>query len=174
MYEGAESFLDRHAEVDAGNHDKIRAEVVALVVEKTLCVVNDAGDNHQLGFYGILTAVPASFSNDVVRKEEAKNSRVEGRFSSLYAGATGFRIGRQLWWRLPRGFCLLGNPDGTLLRRHFSRETIPVVNELVKYGGLQDVQDAHRLRLVRRICRLMKSSHMRSPLFLSSRRNLSY
>jgi hypothetical protein len=37
-------------EVDASNHGKVRAEIVALVVNKRLLLVETPADNHQLQF----------------------------------------------------------------------------------------------------------------------------
>src|SRR6266850_1237613 len=106
---GAGSFATGMREVDAGNHDKIRAEVVALVVEKRLLLVKTPADNHQLEFTGILTAVPAELLNDLVRKEEAKNPELKGAFLPFMLDATGFRKGDNLWVAIAgAGFGLLG------------------------------------------------------------------
>ena len=65
--QGEKSFATGMQEVDAGNHDKIRAEIVALVVNKRLLLVKTPADNHQLQFTGTLAAVPMEISNGVVR-----------------------------------------------------------------------------------------------------------
>ena len=56
--QGEKSFATGMQEVDASNHDKVRAEIVALVVNKRLLLVKTPPDNQQLQFTGTLTAVP--------------------------------------------------------------------------------------------------------------------
>jgi len=56
--QGEKSFATGMQEVDANNHDKVRAEIVALVVNKRLLLVKTPPDNQQLQFTGTLTAVP--------------------------------------------------------------------------------------------------------------------
>src|SRR2546425_2912447 len=94
---GEESFATGMREVDAGNHDKIRAEVVALVVEKRLLLVKTPTDNHQLEFTGILTAVSPGALHDFVAQEEGQNRWVKGAFFSLIMGAAGFPNGDDAW-----------------------------------------------------------------------------
>jgi hypothetical protein len=139
---GEESFSTGMREVDAGNHDKIRAEVVALVVDKRLLLVKTPADNRQLEFTGILTAVPAELLNGVVRAEEAKDPALKGAFLPFMLDATGFRKGDNLWVAIAgAGFGLLGVfLTGLSFRRQFQPESHPLLTQLAKYGGLQDVR----------------------------------
>lgn len=139
---GAASFSTGMREVDAGNHDKIRAEVVALVVEKRLLLVKTPADNHQLEFTGILTAVPTELLNGLVRKEEAQNPEIKGAFLPFMLDATGFRKGDNLIVAIAGvGFGILGLVlIGIPLRRQFQPENHPLLKQLEKYGGLQDVR----------------------------------
>src|SRR6266404_1227465 len=95
--EGEESFATGMREVDAGNHDKIRAEVIALVVDKRLLLVKTPADNHQLQFTGTLTAVPAELFNGVAHQWDAKHPDLKGAFLPIMLDATGFRKGDNLW-----------------------------------------------------------------------------
>ncbi len=107
--EGEESFATGMREVDASNHDKIRAEVVALVVNKRLLLVKTRADNHQLQFTGTLTAVPAELFNGVVHQWDAKHSDLKGAFLPFMLDATGFRKGDNLWVAIAgAGFSVLG------------------------------------------------------------------
>jgi hypothetical protein len=140
--QGEESFSTGMREVDAGNHDKIRAEVVAIVVDKRLLLVKTPADNHQLEFTGILTAVPTELLNRVIHKEEAKNPVLKGAFLPFMLDATGFRKGDNLWVAIAgAGFGFLGLAVvGIPLRRQLQPENHPLLKELAKYGGLQDVR----------------------------------
>src|SRR5882724_10913161 len=99
-------------------------------------------DNHQLEFTGILTAVPAELLNGVVRAEEAKDPALKGAFLPFMLDATGFRKGDNLWVAIAgAGFGLLGVfLTGLSFRRQFQPESHPLLTQLAKYGGLQDVR----------------------------------
>ena len=140
--EGEESFATGMREVDASNHDKIRAEVVALVVNKRLLLVKTPADNHQLQFTGTLTAVPAQVYNGVVHEWEVKHSDLKGAFLPFMLDATGFRKGDNLLVAIAgAGFGFLGLfLVGIPLRRLLQPENHPLFKQLMKYGGLQDVR----------------------------------
>ena len=140
--EGEESFATGMREVDAGNHDKIRAEVVALVVEKRLLLVKTPADNHQVQFTGTLTAVPAKLQHEVIQAEEEKHPELKGTFLPFMLDATGFRKGDNFLVAIAGvglgalGLLLVGIP----LRRQLQPDRHPLFAQLAKYGGLQDVR----------------------------------
>jgi hypothetical protein len=140
--EGQDSFPTGMREVDANNHDKIRAEIVALVVDKRLLLVKTPLDNHQLQFTGTLAAVPAEVSNGVVHEWDQKHPDMKGAFLPVMLDATGFRKGDNL---LVAGagaaFGLLGLwLVGIPLRRQLQPENHPLLKQLAKYGQLQDIR----------------------------------
>src|SRR5258706_12869943 len=143
--EGEESFATGMREVDAGNHDKIRAEVIALVVDKRLLLVKTPADNHQLQFTGTLTAVPAELFNGVAHQWDAKHPDLKGAFLPIMLDATGFRKGDNLWVALAgAGFGVLGLfLIGIPLRRQLQPERHPLFTQLAKYGGGLGVGIAH-------------------------------
>jgi hypothetical protein len=140
--EGEESFATGMREVDASNHDKIRAEIIELVVNKRLLLVKTPVDNHQLQFTGTLTAVPAEVLQGAVRPWDAKYPEMKGAFLPLMLDATGFRKGDNLFLAIAgAGFGVLGLAlIGIPLRRQFQPERHPLLTQLPKYGGLQDVR----------------------------------
>ncbi len=140
--EGEESFTTGMREVDANNHDKIRAEVVALVVDKRLLLVKTPVDKEQVQFTGTLTAVPAQVFNGVVHEWDTKHPDQKGAFLPFMLDATGFRKGDNLWVAAAAaGFGLLGLVMiGIPLRRQMQPDNHPLLIQLAKYGGLQDVR----------------------------------
>jgi hypothetical protein len=140
--EGEESFPTGMREVDASNHDKIRAEIIALVVDKRLLLVKTPADNHQLQFTGTLTAVPAEILNGEVHQWDEKHPDMKGAYLPFMLDATGFRKGDNLVVALAgAGFGLLGLfLIGLPLRRQLQPEAHPLLKQLAKYGGLQDVR----------------------------------
>jgi hypothetical protein len=140
--EGAESFATGMREVDASNRDKIRAEVIALVVDKRLLLVKTPADIHQLQFVGTLTAVPAQVFNGVVHEWDAKHPDLKGAYLPFMLDATGFRKGDNLWVAIAAaGFGALGLfLVGLPLKRQLQPESHPLLTQLAKYGGLQDVR----------------------------------
>ena len=140
--QGKESFATGMREVDANNHNKIRAEIVALVVEKRLLLVKTPADNHQLQFIGTLTAIPAEVSNGAVRRWNEKHPDMKGAYLPFMLDATGFRKGDNLWAAAGGiGFGVLGVVlVGIPLRRKLRPESHPLLVQLAKYGGLQDVR----------------------------------
>ncbi len=140
--EGEKSFPTGMREVDASNHDKIRAEVIALVVNKRLLLVKTPADNQQLQFTGTLAAVPAELDNGVVHQWDEKHPDLKGAFLPFMLDATGFRKGDNLLVAAAgAGFGVLGLIlVGIPLRRQLQPEGHPLLAQLAKYGGLQDVR----------------------------------
>ena len=140
--QGEKSFATGMREVDASDHDKIRAEIVALVIEKRLLLVKTPADNHQLQFTGTLTAIPAEVSNGAVRRWDEKNPGLKGAYLPFMLDATGFRKGDNLVVAAVGaglgvlGLVLIGIP----VRRKMQPESHPLLMQLSKYGGLQDVR----------------------------------
>jgi hypothetical protein len=139
---GEESFATGMREVDAGNRDKVRAEIVALVVEKRLLLVKTPLDKQQVQFTGTLTAVPTEIFNGVVHDWDVKHPDMKGAFLPFMLDATGFRSGDNLWVAgAGAGFGILGLVlIGIAMRRQLQPESHPLVVQLAKYGGLQDVR----------------------------------
>jgi hypothetical protein len=129
-------------EVDASNHGKVRAEIVALVVNKRLLLVKTPADNHQLQFTGTLTTVPAEVLHGAVRRWDEKHPDLKGAYLPFMLDATGFRKGDNLFLAIAGaglgvlGLVLMGIP----LRRQLQPEGHPLLAQLAKYGGLQDVR----------------------------------
>jgi hypothetical protein len=140
--EGEESFTTGMREVDANNRDKIRAEVVALVVDKRLLLVKTPLDTQQVQFTGTLTAIPAQVATGVVHDWDVKHPDMKGAFLPFMLDATGFRKGDNLWAAAAAaGFGLLGLVMvGIPLRRQLQPDNHPLLMHLAKYGGLQDVR----------------------------------
>ncbi len=140
--EGEESFTTGMREVDSNNHDKIRAEVVALVVDKRLLLVKTPLDKQEVQFTGTLTAIPTRVASDVVHDWDVKHPDMKGAFLPFMLDATGFRKGDNLWVAAAAaGFGLLGLVMvGIPLRRQLQPDNHPLLIQLAKYGGLQDVR----------------------------------
>ena len=140
--EGEESFATGMREVDASNHDKILAEVVALVVDKRLLLVKTPLDKQELQFTGTLTAVPPQVFNGVVHEWEMKHPGQKGTFLPFMLDATGFRKGDNLW--AAGGATALGILGLVMvaipLRRQLQPDHHPLLIQLAKFGGLQDVR----------------------------------
>jgi hypothetical protein len=140
--QGQESFRTGMQEVDASNHGKVRAEIVALVVNKRLLLVKTPADNHQLQFTGTLTTVPAEVLHGAVRRWDEKHPDLKGACLPFMLDATGFRKGDNLFLAIAGaglgvlGLVLMGIP----LRRQLQPEGHPLLAQLAKYGGLQDVR----------------------------------
>jgi len=141
--EGDESFLTGMREVDADNHDKVRAEVIALAVGDRLLLVKSPLTKDQVQFTGTLTAIPAELTNGVVLKWNAKHPDKKGAFLPFMLDATGFRSntdnllaagGVVLFATI--GFALIGIP----VRRRLNPAKHPLLIQLSKYGHLQDVR----------------------------------
>ncbi len=140
--QGGEHFATGMQEVDASNHDKVRAEIIALVVNKRLLLVKTPADNHQLQFTGTLTAVPAEVLHGAVRQWDEEHPDLKGAFLPFMLDATGFRKGDNLFLAIAgAGFGVLGLVlIGIPLRRQLQPERHPLLTQLPKYGGLQDVR----------------------------------
>jgi hypothetical protein len=140
--EGNETFRTGMREVDANNHTKIRAELVALVVDKRLLLVKTPSDNQQVQFTGTLTAIPPEVFNGVVHEWDQKHPDMKGAYLPFMLDATGFRKGDNLVVAAAAaGFGLLGLVlVGIPVRRKLQPENHPLFKQLAKYGMLQDVQ----------------------------------
>ena len=141
--EGQESFTTGMREVDADNHDKVRAEVLALAVGDRLLLVKAPQSKDQVQFTGTLTAIPAEVSNGVVTKWNAKHPDKKGVFLPFMLDATGFRSNTDNLLAAAGGLLfvffgvvLVGIP----LRRKLQPEKHPLLLQLAKYGHLQDVR----------------------------------
>jgi hypothetical protein len=140
--EGDETFRTGMREVDANNHTKIRAELVALVVDKRLLLVKTPSDNQQVQFTGTLTSIPPEVFNGVVHEWDQKHPDMKGAYLPFMLDATGFRKGDNFWVAAgAAGFGLLGLVlVGIPIRRKLQPENHPLLKQLAKYGMLQDVQ----------------------------------
>jgi len=140
--EGEESFATGMRVVDANNHDKIRAEIVALVVDKRLLLVKTPLDKQEVQFTGTLTAIPPQVFNGVVHQWDTKHPDQKGAVLPFMLDATGFRKGDNLWVAIAgAGLGLLGLVMvGIPLRRQLQPDSHPLLVQLAKYGGLQDVR----------------------------------
>ena len=140
--EGEESFTTGMREVDSSNHDKILAEIVAVVVDKRLLLVKTPLDKQEVRFTGTLTAIPPQVSNGVVHEWDTKHPDQKGVFLPFMLDATGFRKGDNLW--AAGGAAALGILGlvmiGIPLRRQLQPDNHPLLIQLAKYGGLQDVR----------------------------------
>jgi hypothetical protein len=140
--EGDETFRTGMREVDSNNHTKIRAELVALVVDKRLLLVKTPSDNQQVQFTGTLTAIPPEVFNGVVHEWDQKHPDMKGAYLPFMLDATGFRKGDNLWMAAGgAGLGLLGLVlVGIPLRRKVQPENHPLLKQLAKYGMLQDIR----------------------------------
>lgn len=140
--EGAETFSTGMREVDANNHTKIRAELIALVVDKRLLLVKTPADNQQVQFTGTLTAIPPEVFNGVVHDWDQKHPDMKGAYLPFMLDATGFRKGDNLIVAAAAvGFGLLGLVlAGIPVRRKLQPENHPLLKQLTKYGMVQDIQ----------------------------------
>ncbi len=141
--EGEKSFPTAMGELEEGSNDKLRTAIVALAVNKRLLLVNTPRDNHQLQFTGTLMAVPAEVSNRVVHLWEEKRPDLKGAFLPFMLDATGFRTKRDNLLVAAAGasFGVLGLAlIGIAIRRKLQPERHPLLTQLAKYGGLQDVR----------------------------------
>jgi hypothetical protein len=140
--QGEESFATGMQEVDSSNHDKVRAEIIALVVSKRLLLVKTPADSHQVQFTGTLTAVPVEVLNGAVRRWDTQHPDLKGAYLPFMLDATGFRKGDNLFVAIAGvcfgaiGLVLIGIP----LRRQLQPEGHPLLAQLAKYGGLQDIR----------------------------------
>jgi hypothetical protein len=140
---GEKSLPTGMGELEEGSKDKLRTAVVVLVVGKRLLLVDTPKDNHQLQFTGTLMQVPAPVSNGVVHQWEEKRPELKGAFLPYMLDATGFRTkGDNLWAAAGgAGFGIVGLVlVGMAVRRKVQPDSHPLLTQLVKYGGLQDVR----------------------------------
>jgi hypothetical protein len=141
--EGQKSYPTGMGELEEGSKSKLRTAIVVLVVNKRLLLVDTPKDNHQLQFTGTLTAVPPEVSNGVVHEWEAKRPDLKGTFLPFMLDANGFRTkgDNLLVAAAGVGFGILGLVlVGIPLRRKLRPESHPLLAQLAKYGGLQDVR----------------------------------
>ncbi len=106
-------------------------------------LVKAPADNHQLQFTGTLTAIPVEVSNGAVRRWDEKHPDLKGAYLPFMLDATGFRTkGDNLLVAAGEvGFGILGLVlVGIPLRRKMQPENHPLLAQLAKYGGLQDVR----------------------------------
>jgi hypothetical protein len=141
--EGEKSFQTGMGELEEGSKDKLRTAIVALAVNKRILLVNTPQDNHQLQFTGTLTAVPPEVFNGVVHLWEEKRPDLKGAFLPFMLDATSFRTkgDNLLVAAAGAGLGVLGLVlIGISLRRKLKPESHPLLTQLAKYGGLQDVR----------------------------------
>jgi len=141
--QGDESFTTGMQEVDANNHDKIRAEIIALAVSDRLLLVKAPSAQEQVQFTGTLAAIPAEVSNGVVHQWDTKHPDKKGVFLPFMLDATGFRgksdnllaaAGGLLFAIF--GVALVGIP----LRRLIQPDKHPLLIHLAKFGNLQEIR----------------------------------
>ena len=141
--QGDKSYPTGMGQLEEGSSNKLRTSIVALVVNKRLLLVDTQKDNHQLQYTGTLMAVPTEVSNGLIRKWEKERPDLKGAFLPFMLDATGFRTkGDNLLVAAGGvGFGILGVVlIGIPLRRKMQPESHPLLTQLAKYGGLQDVR----------------------------------
>ena len=88
--QGEELFATGMQEVDAGDHEKVRAEIVALAVGDRLLLVKAPVGKHELKYSGTLGAVPAELQNGIARGQAKTPSAMKGTVLPFMLDATGF------------------------------------------------------------------------------------
>lgn len=141
--QGKESFATGMREVDAADHAKVRAEVMALVVGQRLLLVKAPPDNPQVQFTGTLVAIPGELQNSVVHAWDTKHPSMKGAFLPVMLDATtDFRKGDNLIVAIVTialaGVGLL--LAGISFRRRLQPEKHPLLARLAQYGSLHDVR----------------------------------
>jgi hypothetical protein len=140
--QGEELFATGMQEVDSSDHEKVRAEIVALAVGDRLLLVKAPVGKHELKYSGTLGAVPAEVQNGIARGEAKNSSAMKGTLLPFMLDATGFRTGENL---LVAGVGFLIGGIGLFLaglavRRTMQPDIHPLLTKLARYGSLQDVR----------------------------------
>lgn len=140
---GKESFATGMREVDAADHSRVRAEVMALVVGQRLLLVKAPSSNAQVQFSGTLATIPGEIQSSVVQAWDAKHPDMKGAFLPVMLDATtDFRKGDNLIVALVAIF--LGGLGlllaGMSFRRRLQPERHPLLARLAQYGNVQDVR----------------------------------
>ena len=141
--QGQELFATGMREVDASNHDKVQAEIVALAVGNRLLLVKAPAGKHELHYSGTLQAIPADVQNGVARGAEKNPSAMKGTvLLPFMLNATGFRTFDN--WLAALGGILIGGIGLFLasiaVRRMMQPDSHPLWSKLARYGSLQDVR----------------------------------
>jgi len=140
---GEESFLTGMRVVDANDHDKIRAEIIALTVGDRLLLVKAPLDKDRVQFSGTLAEIPPQLFSGVVAPWNTKYPDKKGMFLPFMLDTTGFRSDSDNLLAAAGagvigliGLGLVGIP----LRRMLMPDKHPLLVQLAKYGSLQDVR----------------------------------
>jgi hypothetical protein len=140
--QGEELFSTGMREVDAGNHDNVHAEIVALAVGNRLLLVKAPAGKHELLYTGTLEAVPAEVQNGVFSQAQKAPAAMKAAVLPFMLDATGFRTGEN--WLVAAGGILIGGIGLFLaylgVRRTMQPDRHPLLTQLAKYGSLQDVR----------------------------------
>lgn len=140
--QGEELFSTGMREVDAGNHDNVHAEIVALTVGNRLLLVKSPAGKHELLYTGTLEAVPAEVQNGVFSQAQKAPEAMKAAVLPFMLNATGFRTTDN--WLAALGGILIGGIGlfltGLAIRRIMLPDGHPLLGKLEKYGSLQDVR----------------------------------
>jgi hypothetical protein len=148
--QGEDLFSTGMQEVDAGDHEKVRAEIVALAVGNRLLLVKAPVGKHELLYTGTLGPVPAEVQNGIFSKAQKDPAAMKAAVLPFMLDATGFRTGEN--WFLAVVGVLLGGIGLFLaalaVRRTMQPDSHPLLTKLARYGSLQDV----RMRIDSEMC----------------------
>lgn len=140
--QGEELFSTGMREVDAGNHNNVHAEIVALTVGQRLLLVKAPAGKHELLYTGTLEAVPAEVQNGVFSQAQKTPAAMKAAVLPFMLNATGFRTTDN--WLAALGGILIGGIGlfltGLATRRIMQPDGHPLLGKLEKYGSLQDVR----------------------------------
>lgn len=140
--QGKDLFATGMREVDASNHEKVRAEILALAVGNRLLLVKAPAGKHELQYSGTLGAVPAEVQNSAFSREQKDQTAMKEAVLPFMLDATGFRTGENL---LVAGVGILVGGIGLFLaflavRRTLQPDSHPLLSKLGQYGNLRDVE----------------------------------
>jgi hypothetical protein len=142
---GEDLFSTGMQEVDAGNHQKVRAEIVALAVGNRLLLVKAPVGKHKLLYTGTLEAVPAQVQNGILSSEKKDPAAMKAPVLPFMLDATGFRTFHDSDnWLAASGGILIGGIGLFLAAlavcRTMQPDSHPLLAKLARYGSLQDVR----------------------------------
>jgi hypothetical protein len=140
--QGEKSFTTGMQEVDPGNHDHVRAEVVALVVGKRILLVKTPTNTQQLAFKGRLAPLPPQLQTQLVRAWDEKHPEAKGAILPYLLDATGIWDRDTVMVAIAGGiFVALGLLlIGISLRRQAQPDKHPLLAKLQQYGLVHDVR----------------------------------
>jgi hypothetical protein len=139
---GEELFTTGMEEVDSENHQKVRAEIVALTVGNRLLLVKAPAGKHELLYTGTLGPVPAEVQSGVFTGTQKDLPAMKAAVLPFMLDATGFRTGEN--WLVAVVAVLIGGIGlflaGLAVRRTMQPDSHPLLVKLSRYGSLQDVR----------------------------------